>query len=121
MSIRLRRIYDEAAASDGYRVLVDRVWPRGLSKEQAKINAWLKEIAPSTELRKWFGHTPEKWQTFKARYFGELDTQPDVVKGLLEKVRRGRVTLVYASKEERFNNAVALKQYLNAALAAAKR
>jgi uncharacterized protein YeaO (DUF488 family) len=121
MSIWLKRVYDEPTRNDGHRVLVDRIWPRGISKEKAKIDAWLKEIAPSSDLRKWFGHSPGKWEAFKARYFEELDSRPEVVKRLLDKVCHGRVTLVYAAKDKHFNNAVALKDYLNAALPKAKR
>jgi uncharacterized protein YeaO (DUF488 family) len=112
MSIHLKRAYDAPAANDGYRVLVDRLWPRGISKEDLKIDLWLKEIAPSDDLRKWFGHDPEKWDEFKQRYFRELDDQPDVVKQLVDKVDQGRVTLVFAAKDEEFNNAVALKEFL---------
>ena len=112
MSIHLKRAYDAPAANDGYRVLVDRLWPRGISKEDLEIDLWLKEIAPSDDLRKWFGHDPEKWDEFKQRYFRELDDQPDVVKQLVDKVDQGRVTLVFAAKDEEFNNAVALKEFL---------
>lgn len=120
MSMWIRRIYDGPTRNDGYRVLVDRVWPRGISKEKARIDTWLKEVAPSSDLRKWFGHSPEKWEAFKDRYFKELDGRPEVVQRLLGQVRRGRVTLVYAAKEQRFNNAVALREYLNAALSGGK-
>jgi uncharacterized protein YeaO (DUF488 family) len=116
MSIWLRRVYDKPTRNDGYRVLVDRIWPRGISKEDAKINAWLKEAAPSSSLRKWFGHSPQKWQEFKDRYFKELESRPQAIQELLHKARKGRVTLVYAAKDERFNNAVALKAYLQSAL-----
>jgi uncharacterized protein YeaO (DUF488 family) len=112
MSIRLKRAYDAPAANDGYRVLVDRLWPRGVSKEDLEIDLWLKEIAPSDDLRKWFGHDPEKWEEFKKRYFRELDDQTDQVKQLAEKANQGRVTLVFAAKDEEFNNAVALKEFL---------
>jgi uncharacterized protein YeaO (DUF488 family) len=112
MRIGVKRVYEPAAASDGARVLVDRLWPRGLSKEAAKIDAWVKEAAPSPELRKWFGHEPTKWAQFKARYFAELDAQPAAVAELRERVGKERVTLVFAARDERFNNAVALKEYL---------
>ena len=112
MSIHLKRAYDAPATSDGYRVLVDRLWPRGISKEDIKIDLWLKEIAPSGDLRKWFGHDPEKWNEFKKRYFKELDDRPDVVKQLADKVNQGPVTLVFAAKDEEFNNAVAIKEFL---------
>jgi uncharacterized protein YeaO (DUF488 family) len=112
MSIHLKRAYDAPETSDGYRVLVDRLWPRGISKEDIKIDLWLKEIAPSGDLRKWFGHDPEKWNEFKKRYFKELDDRPDVVKQLADKVNQGPVTLVFAAKDEEFNNAVAIKEFL---------
>jgi uncharacterized protein YeaO (DUF488 family) len=112
MSIHLKRAYNAPATSDGYRVLVDRLWPRGISKEDIKIDLWLKEIAPSGDLRKWFGHDPEKWNEFKKRYFKELDDRPDVVKQLADKVNQGPVTLVFAAKDEEFNNAVAIKEFL---------
>jgi uncharacterized protein YeaO (DUF488 family) len=112
MSIHLKRAYNAPATSDGYRVLVDRLWPRGISKEGIKIDLWLKEIAPSDDLRKWFGHDPEKWNEFKKRYFKELDDRPDVVKQLADKVNQGPVTLVFAAKDEEFNNAVAIKEFL---------
>jgi uncharacterized protein YeaO (DUF488 family) len=101
-------------------VLVDRIWPRGVSKKKAQIDHWLKEVAPSSDLRKWFGHDPEKWEGFKDRYFKELDSRPEVIESLLERVHRGRVTLVYGAKEELYNNAVALREYLNGALSSGK-
>lgn len=114
MSIRLKRIYESTAADDGYRVLVDRLWPRGISKEKAHIDAWLKEIAPSDGLRKWFGHDPEKWQEFSERYFRELDGHSEAVELLARKAAEGRITLLFASADREFNNAVALKDYLAA-------
>lgn len=112
MKIKLKRIYEKAEKSDGQRVLVDRIWPRGLSKQAANIDLWLKDIAPSTALRKWFAHDPQKWSEFKKRYFKELSKNPETVKQLRSLVRRGTVTLVFGAKEEKYNNAVALKQYL---------
>jgi uncharacterized protein YeaO (DUF488 family) len=112
MSIQLKRVYEDASESDGYRVLVDRLWPRGVSKERASIDLWLKEIAPSTELRKWFNHEPEKWDEFRKRYHQELDSKPDLVKQLADLVDKQRVTLVYGAKNEAYNQAVALKEYL---------
>lgn len=112
MSIHLKRVYEDASESDGYRVLVDRLWPRGVSKQEASIDLWLKEIAPSTELRKWFNHDPEKWDEFRKRYHQELDAQPDLVKQLADLVNKQQVTLVYGAKNEAFNQAVALKEYL---------
>ncbi len=114
MAVRIgvKRVYEPVAASDGVRVLVDRLWPRGLSKEAAKIDVWVREAAPSQELRRWFGHEPAKWAQFKARYFAELDAHPAAVAELWERVGKGRATLVFAARDERFNNAVALKEYL---------
>lgn len=94
------------------RILVDRMWPRGVSKEEAEIDLWLKEIAPSTELRKWFGHEGSKWQKFREKYFKELAANGDVVAELKACVKQGKVTLVYAAKDEEHNNAVALAEYL---------
>lgn len=112
MIIRIKRVYEPPSNEDGHRILVDRLWPRGLSKSEAKFHCWLKEIAPSTELRKWYGHDPEKWLEFKRRYFSELDAHTDAIKELLEIAREGTVTLVYSSKEQHLNNAFALKEYL---------
>ena len=110
--IRLRRVYDEPRPSDGFRVLVDRVWPRGLKKEQAAIDHWLKEVAPSAELRRWFSHEPAKWHGFRERYAKELDERPEAVRFLVEKGREGTVTLLFGAKDVERNNAVALKEYL---------
>jgi uncharacterized protein YeaO (DUF488 family) len=107
--IKIKRVYDKPSKDDGCRILVDRLWPRGLSKDRAKIDLWLKEIAPSGELREWFSHEPSKWEEFKKRYRRELRPKKD----LLDRIRslekeRGVVTLVYSSTEETYNNAVAL-------------
>ena len=112
MEIKIKRAYESSSDTDGYRVLVDRLWPRGISKEKAKVDFWPKELAPSTELRHWYGHDPEKWSEFKSRYFAELDGNPELVSKLLEYLRKGTVTFVYSSKEQRLNNAVALKEYV---------
>jgi len=112
MAIQLKRAYDKPAATDGFRVLVDRLWPRGVTKEKLKADLWLKSIAPSTKLRKWFGHDPEKWDEFRRRYFKELDSHPEEIQLLREKVRKSKLTLVYGAKEERFNDAEAIKEYL---------
>ncbi len=112
MSIHIKRVYVAPAKEDGFRVLVDHLWPRGVKKEAAAIDEWLKAIAPSTELRKWFGHDPEKWEEFKRRYFSELDENRETVAQLAKKAKTEKVTLVFSAKEERFNNAVALKEYL---------
>jgi uncharacterized protein YeaO (DUF488 family) len=114
MDIKIKRAYDAPADKDGRRVLVDRLWPRGISKGNAKIDNWPKELAPSTELRRWYTHEPEKWDEFKARYFAELDAQPEGVRELIGLVDAGTVTFVYSSKAVRYNNAVALKEYVEA-------
>ena len=112
MPIVLKRVYDKPSRGDGLRVLVERLWPRGISKDQAKIDLWLKDAAPSTQLRTWYGHDPEKWLDFKTRYFHELDHIPSILEDIRHKIKTTRVTFVFASKEERYNNAVALKEYL---------
>ena len=112
MPIDLKRAYDAPAEADGLRVLVDRVWPRGVSKEKANLDDWVREVAPSSELRKWFGHDPEKWPEFRKRYFRELDEKKELIDSLLQKIREGRVTLVFGARDEIHNNAVALKEYL---------
>ena len=114
MIIRIKRAYENPTKDDGKRILVDRLWPRGISKEKAKIDIWPKELAPSSELRRWYGHDPEKWEEFKSRYFAELDAHPELVKELLVSLK-GTVTFVYSSKEQELNNAVALRQYLESA------
>ena len=110
--IRTKRIYDPADPDDGFRILVDRLWPRGLTKDAAGVNLWLKQIAPSNELRKWYRHDIALWDEFRRRYFAELDANPDPVAEALEQVRRQPVTLLFSSKEDRYNNATALKEYL---------
>ncbi len=116
MLVRVKRVYEAPSRSDGTRILVDRLWPRGVTKEQARVDLWLKEIAPSAELRQWFNHEPEKRNEFKRRYVAELRQRPEVVARLVEAVRSGLVTLVYGSKEERFNNAVVLEEFLRTTL-----
>lgn len=110
--MQLKRVYDTPAADDGYRVLVDRLWPRGLAKDAAQVDLWLKEIAPSDALRKWFAHDPEKWEAFQTRYFAELDENDAALDALRAQMKRGRVTLLYAAKDDAHNNAVALRTYL---------
>jgi uncharacterized protein YeaO (DUF488 family) len=110
--INLKRAYQPAAKTDGERILVERLWPRGVSKDRAKIDLWLKDAAPSTELRKWFGHDPEKWQQFRRRYAAELKEKVDVIKMLKQKAKKGRVTFVYAAHDEEHNGALALKEFL---------
>lgn len=114
MNIKIKRAYEAPGEEDGQRILVDRMWPRGVSKEKASIDYWPKELAPSTELRRWYGHDPEKWPVFKERYFAELDSKPVLMKELMERIRRGTVTFVYSSKERRLNNAVAIRDYVEA-------
>lgn len=110
-TIQVKRIYEDAHAQDGFRILVDRLWPRGIKKEQAKIDLWLKEIAPSDSLRKWFNHEPEKWEEFKQRYFKELDQKQDLVDQLSQYGKKGKVNFLFSAKNETHNNAVALKEY----------
>ena len=112
--IKLKRVYDPISRTDGARFLVERLWPRGLSKARLHLTAWLKEVGPSTELRQWFNHDPLKWSQFRSRYFRELDSHPESWKPLLTAARRGVVTLVYSSHDEEHNNAVALQEYLHA-------
>lgn len=108
----IKRAYSPAEESDGKRVLVDRLWPRGLSKEKARIDLWLKEIAPSTELRKWFGHDPAKWNEFRRRYKAEIKANNEAVDELREIAKRGPVTLVYAARDEEHNDTVVLQEFL---------
>jgi uncharacterized protein YeaO (DUF488 family) len=112
VTIAVKRVYDPPAAGDGFRVLVDRLWPRGIRKEDARIGHWAKDLAPSTELRKWYGHAPGKWPEFRKRYRRELDANTDAVADLLDRLPRGAVTLVFGSKETELNNAAVLKEYL---------
>jgi uncharacterized protein YeaO (DUF488 family) len=112
LSIHVKRVYAAPEAGDGLRVLIDRLWPRGLSKADAKVDIWMKELAPSTELRRWYGHDAEKWPEFKRRYYSELDTNPAGVAELMSHAGTGKVTLLFGSREERLNNAFALKAYL---------
>lgn len=112
MNIRIKRVYQQADGNDGVRILVDRLWPRGLTKEKARIDLWLKEIAPSTELRKWFNHDPEKWKRFRGRYETEIRHKDDLIKVLKQKASEGTVTLVYAARDEKHNEALVLKQFL---------
>jgi uncharacterized protein YeaO (DUF488 family) len=114
--LQLKRVYDPPSAEDGYRVLVDRLWPRGLKREAARIDAWLKDVAPSHELRRWFGHDPARWEEFQARYSKELMAQEVFWQELLQRARKGRVTLLYAAKDAHRNNAVAFKSFLEGEL-----
>jgi uncharacterized protein YeaO (DUF488 family) len=110
--LKLKRVYEAPRKDDGTRILVDRLWPRGLTKEKAKVDLWLKEIAPSTELRKWFGHDPKKWRSFRERYETELKDHADQLKLLKSKVKEGTVTLMYGARDQEHNEAVVLKQFL---------
>ena len=112
--IRLKRAYEPATDGDGMRVLVERLWPRGVTKARLKLDAWLKDVGPTTDLRQWFSHDPERWSQFRARYFRELDSRPEAWQPITSAARRGTVTLVYSSHDTEHNNAVALKEYLQA-------
>ena len=112
MSILLKRAYEKPSPDDGCRILVERLWPRGVKTVAAKVDLWAKDAAPSTELRKWFNHDPERWLEFKRRYFKELRVQRNTLAAIRERIQAGRVTFVFASKEERYNNAVALKEFV---------
>ena len=112
MSLRLKRIYAPPAAADGARILVDRLWPRGITKEQANLTLWLKDVAPSHELRRWFAHDPDKWAVFKQRYFAELTTQAHHIAALRERAKQQAITLLFAAKDEVHNHAAALREYL---------
>lgn len=114
LEVAVKRVYEAPAKADGQRVLVDRLWPRGVSKKDAELTLWLKEIAPSDELRKWFGHDPERWAEFQKRYRAELDANEETVAQLRSVLREGKVTLVYGAHDEAHNNAVALAEYLRA-------
>lgn len=111
-NVRLKRAYEPPAADDGTRVLVDRLWPRGVKKETAAIDHWVKELAPSTDLRKWFGHDPERWEEFRRRYAAEIRAHPQELERLRELARQGPVTLVYAARDELHNDAVVLRDVL---------
>jgi uncharacterized protein YeaO (DUF488 family) len=111
-NIHTKRVYEPADPQDGLRVLVDRVWPRGLTKEQVRADLWLKDAAPSAELRKWFEHDPEKWEEFKQRYFTELDASPEAIRKLVDEAANQPVTLLFSARDLEHNQAVALKEYL---------
>ena len=112
--LALKRVYDKAAPEDGVRFLVERLWPRGIKKTDLRLDDWLKDVAPSNELRRWFAHDPEKWTEFQKRYFAELDRHPEACEPIRRAARHGRVTLIYSSHDAEHNNAVALKEYLGA-------
>jgi len=113
MKLNIKRVYDATDPADGTRILVDRLWPRGLTKEKAKVDLWLKEIAPSAGLRKWFGHDPAKWTEFKKRYRAELNENTASVSTLKDQIKKGTTTLVYGAKDEEHNDAVLLREYLS--------
>jgi uncharacterized protein YeaO (DUF488 family) len=113
MNIQLKRIYEPYSKEDGYRILVDRLWPRGFTKEKAALDLWLKEIAPSTELRKWFGHDPEKWKEFQKKYRIELKQNKEAVDRLRDYITRGKVTLLYGAKDEEHNEAQVIKDFIS--------
>lgn len=115
--IKTKRVYESADSADGTRILVERLWPRGMRKEDLTIDSWVKGVAPSTDLRRWFGHDPAKWEAFRKRYFAELDAHPAAWQPLLEAARKGDVTLLYSARDTEHNNAAALKEYLNTHLA----
>ena len=113
MAIRIKRIYTSAEQTDGFRVLVDRLWPRGVSKENARIDLWLRDVAPSSALRVWFGHDSKHWTEFRMRYYAELRKNSKSLATLVERAKRGTLTLLYSARDERFNQAVVLKTYLD--------
>jgi uncharacterized protein YeaO (DUF488 family) len=110
--LRLKRVYEPAASDDGVRVLVDRLWPRGLTKEKAAVDHWMKDVAPSSELRKWFGHAPDRWTEFKRRYKGELRQHKDLLDDISKLASQGTVTLLFAAHDEEHNDAVVLREVL---------
>jgi uncharacterized protein YeaO (DUF488 family) len=112
LDIRTKRVYQPPDPHDGFRVLVDRIWPRGMAKEQIRADLWLPDVGPSTALRKWFAHDPSKWQEFKKRYFAELDKNPKSVHILLEAAAEGTLTLLFSARDAEHNQAIALKEYL---------
>ncbi len=116
MAIKLKRAYEPAAAGDGVRYLVERLWPRGMKKTELRLDAWLKDVAPSGDLRRWFGHDPVKWRAFRHRYFRELQANAAAWEPLLRAARHGTVTLLYSARDTEHNNAVALKSFLEAKL-----
>jgi|UniRef100_A0A7V6A6R1 uncharacterized protein YeaO (DUF488 family) len=113
--VKVKRVYDEPSPADGHRILVDRLWPRGLKKTNANLAAWLKDLAPSDELRRWFSHDPERWPEFHRRYLQELEdpAKAPLLKDLIDRARQGTVTLVFAAKDEERNNAVVIKTFLD--------
>jgi len=119
--IKLKRAYEPISREDGTRFLVERLWPRGVRKNALRLDAWLKEVAPSAKLRRWFGHDPVKWPEFERRYRAELDRNAEALEPILKAASRGRVTLIYSSHDQEHNNAVVLKTYIESRLAGPKR
>ena len=121
--LKVKRVYEKPSGADGERFLVDRLWPRGLKKQDAHLQAWLRDLAPSAELRRWFSHDPQRWQEFRHRYVEELEDpeKTSQIEDLLQRVRQGTATLVFAAKDEEKNNAVVLKHYLEQRLGSAAR
>jgi uncharacterized protein YeaO (DUF488 family) len=111
-TIRLKRAYEPRTEEDGARILVERLWPRGVSKDEAAIDFWTKELAPSTELRKWYGHDVSRWEEFRRRYVAELDEKVEAIRDLKQRLREGPVTFVYAARDDEHNSALILKEYL---------
>ncbi len=118
--VRMKRVYEPSAPEDGKRIFIDRLWPRGIKKEEAKIDEWIKEIAPSTELRKWFSHDPTKWPEFRRRYKRELGERSDLVKWLIEEAKKGTITLVFAAKDTEHANAAVLKEVMDQSMTGAQ-
>lgn len=112
MKVKIKRVYEAPGKADGIRILVDRLWPRGLTKEKAAVDLWLKDIAPSTELRKWFAHDPLKWDDFRKRYLKELKANPESVSRLREQLLKGPVTLLYGARDEAHNEAEVLREWV---------
>jgi uncharacterized protein YeaO (DUF488 family) len=110
--IKLKRAYEKPGKDDGERILVERLWPRGLTKQGAKIDLWLKDVAPSAELRRWFGHDPDKWDEFRKRYQKELKSKDDLIRLLKRKAKSGAITLIYSARDEEHNSALVLRQFL---------
>lgn len=111
--IKVKRVYEPPVADDGTRFLVERLWPRGMRKEALHVEGWLKDVAPSSALRRWFGHDPAKWAEFQNRYLAELDGEPDAIQPIVEAAGRGNVTLLYSAHDTEHNSAVVLKKYLS--------
>lgn len=110
--IEIQRVYGRQQRSQGFRILVDRLWPRGIKKEELKADLWLKDVAPSNDLRKWFNHDPARWDEFKRRYFRELESRQSAIDSIVEKTKDGDIILLYGARDDKHNNAAALKEYL---------